>query len=73
MISEEGEKVPFKKSFNPKDSMGNVERWLIECEAAMRESLKDTLQVWRAYLVVEWFMYMGVEDKTFLQHLCTSA
>ena len=24
--------------------MGNVERWLIECEASMRESLKDTLQ-----------------------------
>ncbi len=26
MISEEGEKVTFKRSFNPKDSMGNVER-----------------------------------------------
>ena len=36
--------VPFKKSFNPKDSMGNVERWLIECEAAMRDSLKDSLR-----------------------------
>lgn len=43
MISEEGEKIPFKRSFNPKDSMGNVERWLIECEAAMRDSLKDVL------------------------------
>ena len=24
--------------------MGNVERWLIECEAAMRDSLKDSLR-----------------------------
>ena len=36
--------VPFKKSFNPKDSMGDAERWLVECEAAMRDSLKDSLR-----------------------------
>lgn len=32
-----------RHSFNPKDSSGNVERWLIECELAMRDTLKDTI------------------------------
>ncbi|GFR44543.1 hypothetical protein Agub_g5814 [Astrephomene gubernaculifera] len=44
MYSEEGEKVPFKDSFNPRDSQGNVERWLIECEIAMRSTLKETIR-----------------------------
>ncbi|KAG1667277.1 hypothetical protein FOA52_012566 [Chlamydomonas sp. UWO 241] len=44
MVSEESEKVPFVRSFNPKDSMGSVERWLIECESAMRDSLKHVLK-----------------------------
>ncbi|GLI63290.1 hypothetical protein VaNZ11_006196 [Volvox africanus] len=44
MFSEEGEKVTFKDKFNPLDSQGNVERWLIECEIAMRSTLKDTIR-----------------------------
>jgi hypothetical protein len=32
--------VKFVHGFNPSQSMGNVERWLIECEAAMRETVK---------------------------------
>jgi hypothetical protein len=28
--------VKFGRGFNPSESMGNVERWLIECEIAMR-------------------------------------
>ncbi len=44
MYSEEGEKVTFKDRFNPQDSQGNVERWLIECEIAMRSTLKDTIR-----------------------------
>ncbi len=43
MCSEEGERVPFAKSFNPLESAGNVERWLIECEIAMRSTLKDAV------------------------------
>ncbi|MEW5317509.1 MAG: hypothetical protein WDW38_008798 [Sanguina aurantia] len=43
MCSEEGEKVPFISTFNPKDSLGNVERWLIECEIAMRDTMKATI------------------------------
>ena len=41
MISEEGENVPFKTTFNPKNAGGNVEKWLIECEDSMRESIAD--------------------------------
>ena len=33
--------VPFLNAFNPKDSGGNVERWLIECEIAMRDTVKS--------------------------------
>lgn len=47
MISEEGEKVNFINCFNPKDSQGAVEKWLIQVEDAMRESLKDV--AWHAY------------------------
>jgi dynein heavy chain len=32
------------RTFNPKAAGGNVERWLIECEASMRETLKETLK-----------------------------
>ena len=43
MISEEGEKVSFNKTFNPKNAGGNVEKWLIDCEYSMRSTLKHTL------------------------------
>ena len=50
MISEESERVAFTRSFNPKDSGGNVERWLIECEVAMMTSVKDmTRKAFDAY------------------------
>lgn len=50
MYSEEGEKVTFMRPFNPKDAMGNVERWLIDCEAAMRDTMKHVIrQAFDAY------------------------
>ena len=44
MISEEKEAVDFVNTFNPKDAGGNVEKWLIDCENAMRDSLKDVIK-----------------------------
>uniref|UniRef100_A0A383V949 AAA+ ATPase domain-containing protein n=1 Tax=Tetradesmus obliquus TaxID=3088 RepID=A0A383V949_TETOB len=44
MISEEGEKVPFAKPFNPAAAGGAVERWLIDCEAAMRDTVRSVLK-----------------------------
>ena len=41
MLSEEGEKLSLKNTFNPKAAGGNVEKWFIEAEAAMRETVKD--------------------------------
>ena len=41
MLSEEGERVALCRTFNPKSAGGNVERWLIDCEAIMRETCKD--------------------------------
>ena len=50
MYSEETEKVAFKTTFNPKSAGGNVEKWLIECEDAMRESMQDiTFRAYGAY------------------------
>lgn len=42
MISAEGERVLFDKSVdvNEGDKKGNVEKWMLEIEAAMRRSLK---------------------------------
>ncbi len=34
--------VTFARGFNPRDSQGCVERWLIECEIAMRDTIKAT-------------------------------
>ncbi|KAH7297912.1 hypothetical protein KP509_25G018200 [Ceratopteris richardii] len=60
MFSEENEKVEFIKTFNPKDAQGLVEKWLIQVEEAMRESLKDvTLHAYEAYAKqdrVEWVL-----------------
>ena len=39
MLSEEGEKVPFVTTFNPAKAGGAVEKWLIQCEAAQRETV----------------------------------
>jgi dynein heavy chain len=33
--------VNFINTFNPKSAGGNVEKWLIDCEAAQRESVAD--------------------------------
>ena len=41
LYSEEGEKVLLKTSFSPAQAGGNVEKWLIECEAAMRDTIRD--------------------------------
>jgi dynein heavy chain len=40
MLSVEKERVPFVKKINPKGACGNVEKWLIQIEEVMRESLK---------------------------------
>lgn len=51
MYSEEGEKLDFVKTFNPANSGGNVEKWLTQCEMAMRETVKTILkQAHTAYL-----------------------
>eukprot|EP00899_Mesostigma_viride_P002516 jgi/Mesvir1/12265/Mv00478-RA.2 len=44
MFSAENERVDFLKSFNPKQAQGNVERWLIEVEHAMREALRAVMR-----------------------------
>lgn len=44
MYSEEGEKVPFVRTFNPKDAGGNVEKWFIEAEGTMRDTVKDVIK-----------------------------
>lgn len=41
MLSAEGERVAFVRPFNPAAAGGAVERWLIECEAAMRETVRS--------------------------------
>ena len=41
MFSEEGERVELCRSFNPKSAGGNVERWLIDCEAIMRDTCRE--------------------------------
>jgi len=41
MFSEETERVEFVRTFNPKSAGGNVEKWLIDCEIVMKESMKD--------------------------------
>ena len=33
--------MPFKTTFNPKSAGGNVEKWLIDCEHAQRETIAD--------------------------------
>ena len=43
MYSEETERIQFKNTFNPKSAGGNVERWLIDCENSMRESIAGKL------------------------------
>ena len=43
MESVEGEKVKFSTSLNPAEANGMVEKWLLQVEGAMKESLKDVL------------------------------
>lgn len=40
MLSVEKERVEFSRKVNPKGAGGNVEKWLIEIEQVMKESLK---------------------------------
>ena len=62
MISAEGESVQLVNTFNPNSAGGNVERWLIDLEASMRESVKHvTKKSFDAYAnterskwVIEW-------------------
>jgi hypothetical protein len=35
---------PTRRPFNPKSAGGAVEKWLIECEAAMRDTIKTVLK-----------------------------
>ncbi|VEN55848.1 unnamed protein product [Callosobruchus maculatus] len=41
MISAEKEKVPFSGKINPAEAKGMVEKWLVQVEAIMIQSLKD--------------------------------
>jgi hypothetical protein len=41
LCSEEGEKLPLTHPFNPGEAKGNVEKWFIQAEQAMRESVRD--------------------------------
>ena len=62
MISAEGEQVQLRNTFNPSSAGGNVERWLIDLKASMRDSVKHvTKQSFDAYAttdrnkwVIEW-------------------
>ncbi|KAK9829119.1 hypothetical protein WJX72_004004 [[Myrmecia] bisecta] len=60
MYSEEGEKVDFVRTFNPKAAGGNVEKWFIECEAAMRDTVKDvTKRAFQNYAIssrIDWVL-----------------
>lgn len=44
MFSEENEKVMLDRTFNPRQSGGNVEKWLIECEAIMKSTVKKEIK-----------------------------
>ena len=44
MVSRESERVPLSRTFNPKSAAGNVERWLLDCEQIMRETLKHVIK-----------------------------
>eukprot|EP00201_Polytomella_parva_P020499 CAMPEP_0175042260 /NCGR_PEP_ID=MMETSP0052_2-20121109/2450_1 /TAXON_ID=51329 ORGANISM="Polytomella parva, Strain SAG 63-3" /NCGR_SAMPLE_ID=MMETSP0052_2 /ASSEMBLY_ACC=CAM_ASM_000194 /LENGTH=3805 /DNA_ID=CAMNT_0016305023 /DNA_START=33 /DNA_END=11446 /DNA_ORIENTATION=+ len=41
MISVEGEIIPFKTRIKPADANGSVEKWLVQVEAGMVESLRE--------------------------------
>ena len=60
MYSAEKEKVDFVRSFNPAAANGQVEKWLIECEQAMTDSLKDVCyRSYEAYATdprIEWVL-----------------
>ena len=71
MLSEEGEKLSLKTTFNPKAAGGNVEKWFIEAEAAMRETVKDvTRKSFDAHAVskrIDWVLqWPGQVRKQFL-------
>ena len=41
MISIEGEVIPYKTKIKPNDANGAVEKWLVQVEAGMVESLRE--------------------------------
>lgn len=41
MISIEGEIIPYKTKIKPNDANGAVEKWLVQVEAGMVESLRE--------------------------------
>nr|AML30857.1 axonemal inner arm dynein heavy chain 1 [Marsilea vestita] len=54
MLSVEKERVEFSSKVNPKGAGGNVERWLIEIEQVMKDSLKVLVQKATAnYVIVQ--------------------
>jgi len=60
MLSEEGEKVTFVNSFNPAKAGGAVEKWLIQCEAAQRETVaamcRDASKAYATSKRTDWMM-----------------
>lgn len=44
MISSDGERVPLCRTFNPKSAAGAVERWLMDCEEIMRDTVASVIK-----------------------------
>lgn len=62
---------------DPQDSQGNVERWLIECEIAMRDTIKHvTRQAFDAYAKtprINWVTaWPGQVCAKYLNRVCAS-
>ena len=54
MLSMEHERVPLSRRFNPKQAQGAVEKWLIDAEAIMRDTLKTIIkQALQAHAVTD--------------------
>ena len=60
MISVEGEKVPFNETLDPQAANGMVEKWLLQVEGMMKESISAVCtKSWAAYLRkprIEWVL-----------------
>jgi dynein heavy chain, axonemal len=74
MISAEGERVPLCRAFNPKRAEGLVERWLIDCEELMldtvRASINDALKAFANTARVTWALQWPGQAVLVVDGLC---